>query len=216
MSNWEKIIIDLCGGTGAWSQPYRDAGYQTIVVDPLAPDLPHGQAFRGTVEQFIVDFEDDARRYGDKGLSGAVRGVLAAPPCDHFSGSGAQYWPAKDADGRTTAAIKLVVQCLYVVAAVKPTWWALENPIGRMRSLVPSVGPLRLQFNPCDYGDPYTKKTQLFGSFNAALPINRVDPVRSNSQGSWLQSLGGKSAKTKRLRSATPQGFARAFFSANP
>lgn len=22
-----KIILDLCGGTGSWSKPYRDAGY---------------------------------------------------------------------------------------------------------------------------------------------------------------------------------------------
>jgi hypothetical protein len=26
-NNSEKIILDLCGGTGAWSQPYKDAGY---------------------------------------------------------------------------------------------------------------------------------------------------------------------------------------------
>ena len=29
-------ILDLCGGTGAWSAPYRDAGYEVIVVDPGA------------------------------------------------------------------------------------------------------------------------------------------------------------------------------------
>ena len=23
----ERIILDLCGGTGAWSRPYKDAGY---------------------------------------------------------------------------------------------------------------------------------------------------------------------------------------------
>jgi hypothetical protein len=32
-----KIILDLCGGTGAWSKPYRDAGYTVIVVTP--PDF---------------------------------------------------------------------------------------------------------------------------------------------------------------------------------
>jgi hypothetical protein len=27
-------ILDLCGGTGAWSQPYREAGYDVEIVDP--------------------------------------------------------------------------------------------------------------------------------------------------------------------------------------
>jgi hypothetical protein len=27
MDNSNKIILDLCGGTGAWSRPYREAGY---------------------------------------------------------------------------------------------------------------------------------------------------------------------------------------------
>ena len=28
----DKIILDLCGGTGAWSKPYKDAGYKVINV----------------------------------------------------------------------------------------------------------------------------------------------------------------------------------------
>lgn len=30
MENKDKIILDLCGGTGAWSKPYKDAGIQYI------------------------------------------------------------------------------------------------------------------------------------------------------------------------------------------
>lgn len=32
MQNSEKIILDLCGGTGSWSKSYRDAGYDVRVV----------------------------------------------------------------------------------------------------------------------------------------------------------------------------------------
>ena len=28
----DKIILDLCGGTGAWSDPYREAGYDVRLV----------------------------------------------------------------------------------------------------------------------------------------------------------------------------------------
>ena len=32
MRNKDKIILDLCGGTGAWSKPYKDAGYEVHVL----------------------------------------------------------------------------------------------------------------------------------------------------------------------------------------
>lgn len=66
-------------------------------------------------------------------------------------------------------------------------------------------------FNPCDYGDPYTKKTGLWGQFNTNLAKNPVEPTDN-----WIMRLGGSSERTKALRSATPPGFARAFFEANP
>jgi len=27
-----KIILDLCGGTGSWSKPYKEAGYDVRLV----------------------------------------------------------------------------------------------------------------------------------------------------------------------------------------
>lgn len=35
-----KLILDLCGGTGSWSKPYRDAGYEVKVIT-----LPHYDLF---------------------------------------------------------------------------------------------------------------------------------------------------------------------------
>lgn len=89
----------------------------------------------------------------------------------------------------------------------RPVWWALENPVGRLRTY---LGDPTLIFNPCDFGDPYTKKTLLWGNFT--LPkYNRVAPT----EGSKMHRLG-PSPERARLRSMTPQGFANAFFEANP
>lgn len=183
-------VLSLCDFSGAWSEPYREAGYDVVRVD-----LKHG---------------DDVRLL--EHLGHPVHGILAAPPCTAFAGSGAQYWPAKDESGETLAGLALVDACLRAVALYRPTWWALENPVGRLRRW---LGPPRLMFDPCDYGDPYTKKTLLWGEFTEPLQ-QRVDPERVCSQGSWLMQLGGKSERTKELRSQTPAGFARAFFEANP
>ena len=88
----------------------------------------------------------------------------------------------------------------------------LENPVGRLRRW---LGPPTLMFNPCDYGDPYTKKTLLWGKFFPPKQT-KVAPVKVCAQGSWVQKLGGSSERTKELRSMTPPGFAKAFFDANP
>lgn len=186
----DRLILDLCGGTGAWSQPYKDAGYNVKVI--TEPDW-------------------DVRLFHYVKTK-KVHGVLAAPPCDHFSGSGAQYWEAKDEDGRTLEGIAVVDACIRTIFTAKPVWWCLENPIGRLKYW---LGDPIMYFDPWEYGDPYTKRTCLWGRFN---PPKRkpVTPVRSCEQGSWLQKLGGTSEKTKRLRSMTPTGFAKAFFKANP
>lgn len=68
-----------------------------------------------------------------------------------------------------------------------------------------------MYFNPCDYGDTYTKKTCLWGKFNMPEK-NVVDPVEGSKL--W-KNYGGKSARVKEIRSKTPEGFARAFFEAN-
>jgi hypothetical protein len=187
MLNSGKIILDLCGGSGAWSAPYHAAGYDVRIV--TLPDR-------------------DVRLYE---YPGCVYGVLAAPVCTDFSSSGAQYWKQKDVDGRTLASIAISDACCRIILISNPVFWVLENPVGRLRRW---LGPPAMSFNPCDYGDPYTKKTVLWGRFNRPK-LKPVEPVRSCNQGSWIQKLGGKSRRTKDLRSVTPSGFAQAFFESN-
>ena len=93
---------------------------------------------------------------------------------------------------------------------VEPDWWALENPVGRLARAVPELGKWRYTWNPSDYGDPYTKRTCMWG--------DHVQPMKTPvepTEGSRLWRIPpGEQRKT--LRSITPPGFARAFFEANP
>lgn len=186
----QRIILSLCDFSGQWCKPYREAGY--------------------VGKQFDLKLGTDIRTIP---YQGRVHGILAAPPCTAFAGSGAQYWGDKDADGRTCEGLALVDACLRLVAVSKPRWWCLENPVGRLRKW---LGPPSLIFQPYLFGDAYTKRTCLWGEFNTALKQSPVEPVKVCEQGSWLQRLGGNSERTKELRSVTPEGFSRAFFEANP
>jgi len=191
-----KIIYDLCCGTKAWSKPYEEAGYD---VRPI--DIENGYDVR------LLKKPEEA-----------VYGILAAPPCTHLCLGGARYWMEKG-DIALLEALAVVDACLRFIMATKPKFWALENPTGR---LVHYLGPPRMYFNPCDYGNPYTKKTALWGEFNPPGKWNPIAPVKKtpgqHSMDVWNRKHKGISFGKKersRIRSITPSGFAQAFFEAN-
>lgn len=201
-ANSQKVVLSMFDLSGEWSKPWEDAGYQVFRFDIQAdPEV-------GDVNNFSAEFFVDWFRAFD-GMN--IYAVLAACPCTDFASSGARHFAAKDADGRTVASVKLVHQTLCVVEYFKPAVWAIENPVGRIENLG-GLPPWRLSFDPNHLGDPYTKKTLIWGRFNGDLPIAPVEPT----EGSKMHRLyGGKSMATKNARSVTPEGFSYGFFIAN-
>jgi hypothetical protein len=189
-SQEDGVILSLCDFSGSWSEPYSEAGYEVITVD-----LQRGEDIRSL--RFL-----SGRR---------VHGILAAPPCTHFASSGARWWSGKG-DQAVIDGMSVVDACLRAVAVYDPDWWALENPVGRLRDY---IGPPVFTFNPCDYGDPWTKKTCLWGFFVPPTPMFSPSATRvAPTLGSIVRDK--MSSKDKNGRSETPPGFARAFFEANP
>ena len=200
--NNQKVVLSLFDLSGAWSQPWVDAGYQVYRFD-IQDD-----AEIGDINNFSIEFFNDIFSSFD-GLD--VYAILAACPCTDFAVSGARHFAQKDEDGRTELSIELVRQTLRTIEYFKPSIWAIENPVGRIEKLA-GLQPWRLSFDPFHLGDTYTKKTLLWGRFNADLPILPVEPT----EGSKMHRLyGGKSIKTKNARSVTPEGFSYGFFMAN-
>lgn len=187
----EKIILDLCGGTGAWSEPYKDAGYDVRVITlPL----------------------QDVRLYSPPDR---VHGILAAPPCTEFLP--AKHFHGK---GKYThnflEGLEIVSACMRIILTCRPKWWALENPYGYLRKW---LGEPEMIFEPWQFGDFYQKKTALWGKFNLPQPSVLIKP-KGLKKFSMLKSREihpeyyGKLSRTER-RSITPTGFAEAFFEVN-
>lgn len=193
-----RLILSLFDHTGAWAQPYRDAGYPVYQFDLD----PQGFGWADDIADFNVE-----HLTADLDIS-LVYGILAAPPCTMFTSSCNRTWADKDADGRTAAALHLVNQAIRTVELFSPVFWALENPVGRMNKLA-GLGPGYF-FQPYDFGDPYPKKTGIWGRFNDNLVRNPVEPTDNR-----IMTVGGDTAATKAFRSITPPGFAQAFFEAN-
>ena len=86
-----KIILDLCGGTGSWSKPYSDNGYDVRIIDYYEWGVRLGKS---DLVAPIYKVDGDIRLF--KKIKEPVYGILAAPPCTHLAGSGARWWKDKD------------------------------------------------------------------------------------------------------------------------
>lgn len=205
IDNSQKIILDLCGGTGAWSNPYREAGYDVYSIT-----LP----------------EHDVRTYVPPDN---VYGILAAPPCTEFSHSKSVGKPRDIIAGMeiVRACLEIIWKCQYKLPTplAKRTnlkFWALENPFGLLRRY---LGHPVLIFNPYDYGNPYQKRTCLWGFFNIPkknpIVLTPIEQALANRNSQDLpERYIGKYKEIKHLslikrRAITPPGFAAAFFKAN-
>jgi hypothetical protein len=198
-----KLIVSIYDRTGNWAEPYARNGYQVLLWD---------LAFEGCILKRFGTLCDRIR-----GLGLPVYGLLAAPPCTLFCRAGARWRRRNDRrrsreyEGWTLLQIAKaqVLIVLHLVELFKPAFWAIENPFyGRLEKLIPELrGLRRLVFDPCDFGDPYTKRTALYGEFNARLSQQPCLFTFSD----FIHHLPSSSPK----RSVTPRGFADAFFAAN-
>ena len=220
--NENKIILDLCGGTGSWSRPYKEAGYDVRLL--TLPDFD----VRNWKETWLGTYE------------APVYGILAAPPCTMFSFARTNAKKPRD----LKEGMECVRACLEIIWSfmeikqdtVKKTlplkFWALENPA---RSFLPKfLGKPAFEFSPWEFGDAYKKRTALWGYFNepikthtdvsGVLTPDQIEKHKTNSQQlpkfDYMKSKDihpeafGKLDRQAR-RSITPQGFALAFFKAN-
>lgn len=196
------VVLSLCDRTGNWARPYAEAGFPVVTVD--MQDAPAEHMYRGRhhiVSDIRLLTQAQLAAYGV--VRGNVLAMLAAPPCTVLAYSGAR-WP-RTAE-QMALAYSLLAQCEAWAMRLEPKCWALENPAGKAQDV---LGPPVAKFDPCDYGDPYTKQTWLWGRFTMP-PMTPVEPT----EGSKMHQLP-PSVERANLRSATPMGFARAFCAAN-
>lgn len=156
--NSKKIILDLCGGTGAWSKPYKDAGYDVRLI--TLPDFD------------VMNYEPPKKVYG----------ILAAPPCTMFSIARQNTKTLRDFKG----AIEIVHACLNIIWKCRfdniLEFWALENPTGYLRQF---IGKPTFQFKPCEFGDPIAKRTDLWGYFKEPKKLKKpVDVPKTTNRNS--------------------------------
>jgi hypothetical protein len=203
----KPIILDLCGGTGSWSKPYIDAGYDVRIVT-----LPDNN---------VIDYIPPDNIFG----------ILAAPPCDQFSIARNRHEnnpnvPPRDiisAMNPVNACIRIIFQCQDTLK-----FWALENPVGSLIRKYLKMKPT-YRFEPWWFDEPWSKRTYLWGNFKIperkylnyydnpkALTVKILAKRRYTARKDGIPSIADiTSGSEKEKRAITPSGFAKAFFEAN-
>jgi hypothetical protein len=217
--NSDKIILDLCGGTGAWSKPYKDAGYDVRLLT-----LPKWDVTRCGFNEF--DFEI---WMPGGGFSCAyipyekIYGIFAAPPCTEFSRAKANN--PRDFE----AGMEVVSACMEIIwecrIKTKLKFWAMENPVGFLRQF---LGKPAYTFQHWQYGEQRSKPTDVWGYFNEPKPTVKEKPADmmykfpngSLNAKDWKHpkcpdEYKHLNLKRADIRAITPPGFAKAFFKVN-
>ena len=205
----KRLIVSLFDFSGEWSRPYRGAGYDVLQIDIK-------------LDTDVMTYTHPRRPWG----------VLAAPPCTIWTNVAAWMWPAVTPE--VYAYHRRLVLRTWALCNEAESFWAMENPAGRLGTI---IGPHSYVFQPHHFGDPWSKRTWLWGNFHPPEKTPCVSNgalVDGNNSGKRRHEtlFGTSHASTEKFigqykspaatearrtrRSTTPAGFAKAFFLANP
>mgnify|MGYP003670211027 FL=1 len=233
-----KKAIFLFDYTGIMAKPWADAGYLCYCFDgqhPQGVSKSNHKNILNVGAWFSNEITGD-ESYLDVGKIINITGidisfVFGFPECTNLAVSGAAHFAKKrDENPFFQDEAMVLVRLTELLGENLGCTWALENPISVASTLWRKPD---YKFHPYEYGgyleegdqhpiypeyikprDAYPKKTCIWSGNGFVMPEKKpveVEPGFSDQH----KKLGGKSLKTKNIRSATPRGFARAVFETN-
>ena len=222
----KNVVVSLFDLTGVMIEPWLNAGYECWVVDLQHKPGPTPDKKNPKLVRVGADLRNGwipPREIVDR-----IAFLAAFPECTNVAVSGAAHFIKKGPRG-----LALGLE-LFATAKELGDWlnvpYMIENPVSTLSSY---CGKPNHIFNPYEYGgylpendrhprwpdyiaprDAYPKKTCLWTGNGFIMP-DRKEVAAEEGFSRQHKKLGGKSLKTKNIRSATPRGFARAVFEAN-
>ncbi len=224
-------VVMLYSRTNLMAQPWLDAGHEVIMFDGQHEGvMKEGNLTK--VGMWFDAYQTDKHVQEITEICGSgVDLVIGFPECTDLAVSGAAHFAKKSANNIAFQAE--AVELARLVKYVGDHYgcpWMLENPVSVIATIWRKSD---FSFHPYEYGgylpeddihpdypeyikprDAYPKKTCIWHG-NGFIEPER-DPVWVDAGYSdQHKKLGGKSLKTKNIRSATPRGFAMAVYLTN-
>ena len=232
------IVISLYDFTGEACKPWAEAGYLCCAFDiQHSKENVKTDTFVGSKGSIIYLHADLHDFNTHKNISKLINGRrvvfgMAFPVCTDMAVSGAAHFKRKaerDPEFQTKA-VQYAVWCGELFDDLGAPYF-IENPVS---VLATKWRKPDYSFHPYEYGgyipddqaehprwpeyiaarDAYPKKTCLWTGGGFTMPDRKPVPVPAGYS-TQHKKLGGKSQRTKDIRSATPRGFASAVFHAN-
>lgn len=226
-----RYVWSLFDGSGIMGLPWAERGYHVLCFNSSGAD--HGLYDKVRVVHPLVHYVDKWLTPNELPFTTSRQPdiIFAFPPCTDLAVSGAAHFQRKRTEdpmfqhkavetARIAEKLGDIYQCPYMI----------ENPVSVLSSMWRRPDHI---FNPYEYGgylpesdshpvfpeyieprDAYPKKTCLWTGNGFVMPERRPVAV-SDGYSKQHSKLGGKSSKTKLIRSLTPRGFAEAVFKAN-
>lgn len=222
----KDTVISLFDLTGVMVQPWLNAGYSAYIVDIQHPIGTTQDKRQKNLFRVGADL-----RFGwlpPREIVGRVAFMSAFPECTNVAVSGAAHFLAK---GPRALSLSLdLFATSREIAEFLGSPYLIENPVSTFSTYCGKPDHI---FHPYEYGgylpeddrhprwpdyiaprDAYPKKTCLWTGNGFVMPPTKPVSVPSGYSKQHLK-LGGKSIKTKNIRSETPRGFAEAVFNSN-
>ena len=223
-------VWSLFDGSGLMAQPWAEAGHTCYCFN-------YDGADHGDYARLGAKVEHENTHYINEWIDNkfdfdvAPDIIFAFPPCTDLAVSGAAHFETKRKKNPTFQ-VEAVITCKVAARLAKRynVPYMIENPVSVLSSLWRKPD---YAFNPYEYGgylpeddthpmfpdviparDAYVKKTCLWVGNGFVMPDVAEVAVGSGDNPGWAK-LGGKSARTKTIRSLTPRGFAKAVYEAN-
>lgn len=233
---YKGLIFSLFDGSGKAVKDWADNGYKCICFNADGGDHGDYQSVRIQHENIeYVNVWIDERFYHRARLEewGIPDFIMAFPPCTDLANSGSRHWakkrlenPSFQDEAADTCRIAADIADYFGVP------YMIENPVGKLSTLWRKPD---YTFHPCDYAgylpeddkhpdfpdiiparDRYFKKTCLWTGNGFVIPPRAlILPKEEDKDNPGWAKTGGKSSRTKMIRSLTPRGFARAVFESN-
>jgi len=230
-----KAVIFFCDYTGIAAQPWLESGYDVYLFD-----TQYGHGITRTKQNNGAYVNRCGYPIGSRDFFNYFKIIIfneniyfagAFPPCTDLAVSGAAHFAKKKKANKDFQheAMRFFSLCENLCKMTGAPYF-VENPVSVISTMYRKPDHI---FHPYFYGrylpendrhpmypdyieprDAYPKKTCLWTGEGFAMPECKHIDIKSGYS-KQHKSLGGKSLKTKNIRSATPRGFSRAVYEAN-
>ena len=191
-----RVCVDLCSGYGCFSEPFLQNKWivYRFDINPKFNNIPC---------TYTLDVRDtEAVKFYI--VQKPVTLVVSSPPCERWSIAN-RLWPKKG----IREAFDIVGAVYELIAELRPKFWIVENPKGRLRWF---LGKPNSAISLSNYGGKYKKPTDLWHNF--PLPMVKAEmpyePSWSSTKNQGKGSTGLLRLRDPAKRAMLPYGLGEA------